>query len=546
MPVPVPATSSPAAAATPSAVKPAPTSAPAAATSRPAVHTPPVAVPASSNNGVKTVAPSQSGAKAASAQPSASQGAANAGSDSKGVSNGGIAGIVVALIVGIIVVGCLAGYFWRKHKQREYNTKNSWHSMGGGNRDDDITPFPARSSEPKPTPYRDDDVYGGNNVAPVGNGRALAMARQNAFFDDGTPRPDSGIPQYGAARSYGPYPAAPTVAAYSNDRSYSPPQQAAPQYQDYPFIQNGGYPVNSTFSQQQDEHNPFADIHASSETSPQNGPRQLVGPGANAAYGAAAALTPVPLGRPQPPTSYDDIASAEQYADDRYADDHLPAPPQIGRSAGYDDIDPETYTPRTAASDEWAGGAAPGAPGAVRTSDISRSSPLPEPAPLPTLRPMSPLMGGLGISDEAPKTIPAKAFKPALPPAPTFTDDKSRDMYSEVARYAGVATPVTPATPHVVDTSSPPITPIEHSQIMQASRLPAPAYQHGQPLSPLTEVSTPQSTHVPLVPDTPAAQAPAVPSPAAAAAPPTHRRLPTPPKPVTTAADDADDAYGGI
>lgn len=500
------------------APKPVATSSPAATTSHTPAHNTPVPPPSPSTT-TKPVA--QTTAKpTTSAKPSATPSGAAAGSGSKGVSNGGIAGIVIALIIGIIVLGSLAGWMYRKHKQRQYNKESSWAKMD----DDDITPFPSRSREPKPVPYRDDDGYGSGN----GNSRALALARQNAFYTDGTPRPESGVPQHGgAARSYGPYPVASSVAA---SRSYSP---NSPQSLDYPYIQNGGYP--SVFAQQQEQNNPFSDSHVSPSTSPTNGTRQLVGPGVGA-YGGANTLAPVPLGRPQAPNSYDDIASAEMYADDRYADDHLPAPPQIGRTAAYDDFDPENYSPRTAASNEWAGGAVPGAAAHVRTSDVSNVSQLPEPTPLPALRPMSPLMGGsLGMPDDK-KTIPAKAFaqSPAQALTETYPDEKSRQMYAEVARYAGVATPKTPATPAVVDGSSPLTSPMEQPQIMQASRLPAPPYQHGQPLSPLTEVSTPKSSNVPLVPSVETH----------AEAAPTHRRLPTPPRIAAPGAPD--DAYDGI
>lgn len=377
------------------------------------------------------------------------------------MSGGTIAGIVIGLLVGFVVLGAVAGWIYRKVKSRNYKKNNNpWAKMDN----DDITPFP-RHSERDFEKNSDEDFYGGAPASAIGSNRALALARQNGFYADGTPRPNTeymgpGMAGYGAGRNYGPYPDVPPVAAaYGVDANRVP---SGPQYpqQQYGQLIDHGSPFDDEYAHQQQYPN----------TSPNSGPRQLVGPGA---HYQASGPAPVPLGRPDAPETYDEIAAAEMYADDRYADDELAAPRGM---VPYAEGDP--YSPRTAASPgEWAG-----VP--TRGSQISYASPLPEPvslpspapAPLPTLRPMSPLM-------------PIDASAPAHPPSDE--EHETRRMYQEVASAAGIEQVMSPTSglaspaPVRLPTSAP--SPPFHAP-----------YQHGQPLSPLREVPTPMSERTAL------------------------------------------------
>ncbi|KAL1408457.1 hypothetical protein Q8F55_005269 [Vanrija albida] len=528
----------------PVAVQPSPSSAPNSGTpvtpqtSRTSSQTPVVATPSSSaahtsaapsvqsyappppqspkiittSHSTTTARSSNTAASSASASSSASAAASN-GDSSKGMSGGTIAGIVIGLLVGFIVLGALAGWAYRKYKSRNYKANNPWAKMDN----DDITPFPRHNNRDFEK-NSDEDFYGGAPSAAIGSNRALALARQNGFYADGSLRPDteygSGMAGYGAGRNYGPYPdvapVTPVAAAYGVDANRVPSGPQYPQQQYGQLIDHGG-PFDDEYAQHQ-QHN----------TSPNSGPRQLVGPGA---HYQAPGPAPVPLGRPDAPETYDEIAAAELYADDRYADDELAAPRgMVPYSEG------EPYTPRTAASaGEWAG-----AP--TRGSQISYASPLPEavslpspaPAPLPTLRPMSPLM-------------PIDASAPARPPSDD--DHETRRMYQEVASAAGIDQVMNPTSglaspaPVRLPTSAP--SPPFHAP-----------YQHGQPLSPLREVPTPMSERTALptlssqdahdrnvpgrtgrpLPNTPSMLIADSPSSAPTRLPPTHE----------------EDAYGGI
>jgi len=146
-----------------------------------------------------------------------------------------------------------------------------------------------------------------------------------------------------------------------------------------------------------------------------------------------------------------------------------------------DDLDPMyedeilPYTPRTATSaNEWQGH------GQHQTN--SRNVTQPKSA-LPTLSPLSPLMGGFMAQQEQKK------------------------MYTEVARAAGIAEPKTPhsavsnGSNHSNKSYQPfeiPIIRLPHQQSPERQeRSMAEPFVHGRPLSPLEEVATPASSIVP-------------------------------------------------
>lgn len=429
------------------------------------------------------------------------------------------------------------------------------------------------------TPYRDakrtdsdEEFYGGPAQHSMGGGmdgqsRAVEQARNNAFYDDGSMRPDSmamgaGFAGYGAGVRSGPYPdLAPIAASYDpHGRPYTPTQQQ--QYDQHSYDQHGYDHQHQQFQQPNpfdDEHrmaSPHSSLHSPNSPHQQNfgGPRQLVGPGQQYGGGGMAPVpAPVPLGRPQPPQSYDEIAAAEMYADDRYADDHMAAPPHLGNMPQHGHSSPDSF----ATAEAPRSGSAMSHQNPRSGSAMSHLSPMPEaaaPLPLPTFAPMSPLMNELSLNDDdiQPHHIPSPAAAAAAAAASPYDDDTSR-MYTEVARAAGVPDPN--ASAHLV---APPLSPTLQQDVHVPPAIP---YQHGMPLSPLREVPTPASSTVPLYPEhAVVAQRVTVPTaapvlmPAANAAP---RPLPSIPGSAPNSngnaqqmsparPDSLEDAYGGI
>ncbi|GMK57688.1 hypothetical protein CspeluHIS016_0405220 [Cutaneotrichosporon spelunceum] len=539
-PTPPAAQSTPQAPPTPAA----PATTPKAATPPPASSAPQApaatqpAPQATAPQGIRTVTASRGDASGTAAAPAASE------STSSGISGGAIAGIVIGLIAGIIVIGGVAGWLYRKYKERNYdNNAAAWTKMSDDN--NGVTPY---RNDPK-TNASDEEFYSGLPPAGAMHTQGFQPPPQPAYYADNGMRPDSmagmesNLAGYGAGVRSGPYsdPAPVAVAYDANGRPYTPTQQ------------NGQWGYDH-HQQEQYAPSPFDDANRmsppgslDSSNSPQHqqnfgGPRQLVGPGQNFA-GAAPVPAPVPLGRPQPPQSYDDIAAAEMYADDRYADDHMAAPPHFGhftQQQQHGNFSPESFA--TAEAHNFGNGTA------HDQRAISPLSPMPTsiihpPQPLPTMQPMSPLMSPVAIHN----------------------DDESIRMYDEVARAAGVPNP----------SVAPPLSPDSHQQQQNFLPLVMP-YQHGVPLSPLTEVPTPAPSAVALMPDGPVsaetsvAQRVMVPtaSPSIVSAAPVPRPLPaipqqqtapspapaSPPAPATSGApiqahartDSLDDAYGGI
>lgn len=458
-----------------------------------------------------TASPSNSAATKAYKPVAASSAAATEAAQSSGMSGGAVAGIVIAVLLGVAAVAIIAGWYMRQKKRQERQVNNPWGRMNNSS-DDNITPFPAYTEKP-------DDYYGDNDAPVIGSNRALALARQNAFYADGTPRPDStamnpNFAGYGAGRSYGPYPAA-QAQQPGTPHSHHFSEQQGP-YQDNPFHDQYQYQDDAQLVQLNDH----------------SGPRQLVGPGQ--AYGAGGVPVPVPapvpLGRPEAPQTYDDIAAAEAYADDRYADDHLPA--QHASAAA--------VMPAAVATGVAAAAAHQGQPQQqqqqveqARLIETASSDEhhMPDPTPLPQLRPMSPLMPLVDVDQQSsahshgqPSNLATAAPVNAHHSSPS-SDEMDR-MYNEVANYAGVPQPSA------------------EQGVQEATRLPPQPYVHGQPLTPLAELPTPKSETASL--------APAVTGPVHAA-PPATRALPTPPTqaqapapaPVAPKADE-EDAYGGI
>ena len=235
--------------------------------------------------------------------------------------------------------------------------------------------------------------------------------------------------------------------------------------------------------------------------------RQLVGSnGAPHGYPMPAPLAPVALGRPLPPQSAAEFADREEFMD-------LPKPTPTNSSGNhmsqystyglaYADSEPD-YMPHTATTTGW--------PGDSKTPHT----------PLPAIEPASPLMSGFDFQKRQSLGPIASNFasKYGAGPntLPTYQDEdehsRQKRMYGEVATAAGVQEPT---TPHTADLSSSTnsyesassfsthqqseprsishrLPPAPMPALPTVHILPPQPYQHGRPLSPLTEVETPRS-----------------------------------------------------
>ncbi|RXK42201.1 hypothetical protein M231_00559 [Tremella mesenterica] len=439
-----------------------------------------------------------------SAIKSATAEAAASSSKNSGLSTGGIVGVVVAALIGLIIVGSAIGWLYRKYARRSYSTKLPWSKIP-----EDITPYPHEKPEPPP-----DDIYGSSTVPVIGSRRALALARQNAFNNDGTLRPDSYVGEdnragVGAGTRVQPRPQ--PQPGYGGYGTMAPSYGVDAQGRPY-NAQAGRVPINPY---------PYTDDYTQPPAFSPPSSRQLLGPNSPPTPAghpfANSNLLAVPMGRPLPPRTASDIDNLEDFAD-------IPQP----HSPNYLPYsDPEPYTPRTATSaNEWAGHVqAPMPPPAAATS-----MPMPKPygyplaekhtysqptssnyqsntetlrAPLPTLTPVSPLMASFNLRNSTQQ--PLAMYEPEhTPVSPPSTPSDQKRLYGEVARAAGVSEPVTPVTPAAGasalnhSTSSQATTSSfsahEPMRLPQLNLEPPQPYMHGQPLSPLQEVPTPLST----------------------------------------------------
>jgi hypothetical protein len=452
---------------------------------------------------------------------SASAAAASQSSESTGLGTGAFVGIAIACLVGLVILGSCVGWVYvsqssltgidadgqRKHAQRKYSdVKSPWSKLDDHH---DVTPFPPGNSE-KPYLGPDEDIYGHSPAPVIGSRRALALARQNGFNADGTVRPDSeymfqrdnNAAGYGAGHGLGAqYGAYPTMNNNINNgydygrptQDYGPP---SPGYE-YDHDQTG------------------MAISAPGNT------RQLVGPHG---YTMPAPLAPVAMGRPAPPQSAAEFADREEYMD-------LPAPTPTGThpSSGphmsqystyglaYAESEPD-YTPHTATTAGWSGDAK------VPQSAIGAHT------PLPAIEPASPLMSSFDFKRQSRSLGPiasnfankygASGTSNDTSTLPMYEDEdetrRQKRMYGEVASAAGVQEPTTPHSADLnhstnsYETASsfsahqPESRSISHRlppapmpQLPIVNLIPPQPYQHGRPLSPLTEVETPRSVVMP-------------------------------------------------
>lgn len=448
--------------------------------------------------------------------------AAQLNSTHTSMSTGAIAGIALGVLVGVVVLGSMLGWVYKRWINRGYGTK-PWAKI-----EDDISPFHEKTAR-----LDDDDFYGATAAPVIGSSRALNLARQNAFNPDGSFRPTSEF-----------------MDPANNRAGYGAGAAALGQYSSYPEMRNvpyepyqsqrGGRPQVQLYSDEPPRH------------SPPNNSRQLLGPGPQQPYGydAAEYIAPVPMGRPAPPSSEAGLMAAEEYSD-------MPTPrtaTSMGEWTGYP-VMPHSMPDARHFSQ---GSSAPSGTGYSGPSPTGSTHPLPlipqqsrslspPQTNLPTLQPLSPLMGAFGLPEA----------QRMSQPLPMYQDEPSEQkrLYGEVARTAGVAEPLTPAyTPGLNHSHgsnglgrsvssatsatyssfsatdpvprlpaqhapSPPYTESSHLPVAPPTVVVQPPqtqvqaqgplqhqhqpYVHGRPLSPLAEVPTPLSAFMPMPPAAP-------------------------------------------
>lgn len=423
---------------------------------------------------------SSSAATATNAKADASKSSA----DKSGLSTGKTRGVVLAVLAGILVLGAAAAWYYRKRSSRSSGRTSPWNKLD----DNEVTPFPPAYEK---ATGDSDDIYGGSKAPVIGSRRALALARDNAFNNDGSSRPDSDymIQRDGNRAGVGA----------RNPGQYDAYSEAAPGYsvdpQGRPYRpQAGRTPMMHTYQEQ------YSDVpHA---LTPPGNTRQLLGP-SQQSY-AEPALSPVSMGRPAAPTTLSELAQHEDFAD--IVEPHAP-----GYMIPFGEKRDGAWTPRTAYSmSEWAGDArrqqgrsrasmttpiGSAIPEQMMTRNAQRWSPpqsLPLPKPLPVLEPMSPLLSNFDLRRSSSKPLAMNENE----------SSQQKRMYAEVAHAAGVAEPQTPhslAIAPLNESSSSSGTTSSFSAheptplLPSLTVVPPQPYVHGRPLSPLTEVATPMS-----------------------------------------------------
>lgn len=423
-----------------------------------------------------------------------------------------------------MILGSLLGWAYRKFTQRNYERSQPWRKL-----QDDVTPFPM--SEEKDERYHDQDDYYGGAAAPViGSRRALAdstdaygsrpdstfmleRGQNRAGWGAGTADNTAGGGYGFAAGGNGGYPVHPaTYGVDAQGRPYNGQAGRVP------------VPPHMYQHQQQQVTSPYPDgphSHVySPEGSPPAGARQLVGP----------ALAPVPLGRPAAPQSYNDIASREDYGDEP-------------TSAGLAYTEP--YSPVTARTNEWSSHPQPAIvqrsppqPGMMqqqqglaqsrRISGTSAAGAFSPPVPnsqlqaplmpLPSFTPVSPLSSSFDLAGQAQplgmqkqlygEVSQAAGFpEPITPHSATLNsnstssrstqnpDDSFRSMTTTSSFSAtehGMRLPPPPALPRINVNAPAALAPMSAPMPMPHPNPPRP-YEHGRPLSPLTELPTPST-----------------------------------------------------
>ncbi|WVO15861.1 hypothetical protein L204_103523 [Cryptococcus depauperatus] len=407
-------------------------------------------------------------------------------SDRSTLATGAVIGIVFAVVVGIVVIGSFFGWLYRKYNARSYNKKAPWSKI-----DDDITPF--NHEKPGYT-----DVYG-NTAAPVmASGRGHSdMPRQYTMYD--TASNHAGVGAGGSDPLCNPFdPAPPSALAYTSGVDPQSGHVSA----ESPLSHM--YDTQYAHSHQAEPYSPYPyEVYSAGS----DNTRQLVGPVSHSNENGQFVNmpSPVPLGRPAQPNE-SDLRDLNLYGDD---------PQMAGLAISRDSPSVETFAQAqqtVSATKPLRYDPSGSANRASQTfdplvpSDFSRAvkspiDPTPLPSlPMPTLEPMSPFTSTFELSNSNNRPLDMYVNENA-----EQEEMLLKQMYGEVAKSAGIDEPKTPYTPRMKASESTSGNALSHSSPMSFAtsavpRLPDLAlhppkpYQHGQPLSPLSEVPTPKSS----------------------------------------------------
>lgn len=353
------------------------------------------------------------------------------------MSTGGVIGAVAAGLVGLVVIGALFGWLFRKYSSRKKSVTNekNWRQISDDN--DGYGNRPA-------SPYQD-DIYGQDAAPIIGSRRALALARANAN-DDGRPPTmmERNVAGAGAWRQQPDYGAYPAPEGRLSPEGYGMDPHSRPYMQ-----QAGRVPIIADQYQYQNAQPITPDTS-----------RQLISPLHPVSSADPYSPSFVP-GRPGVPQTDRQIAQHEDFAD-------FPSAAVDGEEIDQD------WQPHTATTNgDWAG---------------QHQMPTPSPSygtgpQLPMLPPMSP-----------------DSFGPDFA-AMGQASSSQKQVYADVARAAGVMEPVTPTPAQAkyaeaaasASSSTRGLPPLP---VYTPREAPSP-FQHGRPLSALEEVETPLATPLP-------------------------------------------------
>lgn len=463
----------------------------------------------------------------------------NSTNSSSSLSTGAVIGVVFAAVIGIVAVGSFGGWLYRKYITRSYktNTNTPWSKI-----DDDITPF----DNEKPH----DDIYFGPSAPVIASSRDLARARSTMSPREYTMF--SGASNHagvGAGRTMGfaaEYPTGlsppPEAATYGIDlhgRPYTPQAGRTPMLHTY----------ESDYGHQAESYSPYS--YQPYSASPTDNMRQLVGPNSyhspeqqyHTDYVEMPMPSPMPLGG-LAHASDEDLKDLDEFADDpqisglAYTYEDSPAagsgsiqggeePLTAMESSAPSKYDPpaqvtradDHMAPNFAATDFSAPTQSPLSPLDPTANGSSSSSNVLLPLPLPHFEPLSPFSSSSDSNRSTTEVQPLAMYEDEHRNA-SEPENVQKRLYGEVARTAGIDEPKTPFVEMLSpsNSASPEPMPLPSTNVLNGSTnstsssfsAPGPAmprlpdlslkpprpYQHGQPLSPLTEVPTPMTSSI--------------------------------------------------
>lgn len=425
----------------------------------------------------------------------------------------------------------------RKYITRSYktNTNTPWSKI-----DDDITPFDSEKPH--------DDIYFGPPASVIASSRDLARARSTMspreYTMFGGASNHAGV---GAGRTMGfaaEYPTGlsppPEAATYGIDlhgRPYTPQAGRTPMLHTY----------ESNYGHQAESYSPYS--YQPYSASPTDNMRQFVGPNAyhspeqqyHTDYVEMPMPSPMPLGG-LAHASDEDLKDLDEFADDpqmaglAYTYEDSPAAGTGSIQGGEEPLtavvsstpskyDPPAQVTRTddhmapnfAATDFSAPTQSPLSPLDPTASGSSSSSNGLLPLPLPHFEPLSPFSSSFDSNRRTTEVQPLAMYEDEHRNA-SESENVQKRLYGEVARTAGIDEPTTPfvemlppsnsASPEPMPQSSTNLLNESTNSTSSSFSAPGPAlprlpdlslqpprpYQHGQPLSPLTEVPTPMTS----------------------------------------------------